>query len=41
MIRSESQIASFSMTSSGTWRWPLSFSISGRSRWRHATRTSS
>ena len=41
MIRSESQIASFSMTSSGTWRWPLSFSISGRSRRRHATRTSS
>ena len=41
MIRSESQIASFSMTSSGTWRWPLSFSISGRSRLRHATRTSS
>ena len=41
MIRAESQTASSSITSRGTWRCPLSFSISGRSRMRHATRTSS
>jgi hypothetical protein len=39
MIRRESQIASPSMTSTGTRRWPVSASTSGRRERRWGTTT--